>query len=97
MFLLSMFPHGQGQEVLEPSGCLHIVLQRVSGCLPDLKADILADGCDIRAGAEQWPVRNFLRNRHKEASRGSTRFSDAVVFGALGVLRLRDVHLGRRP
>jgi len=42
-------------------------------------------------------VRNFLRHRHKEASRGSTRFSDAVVFGALGVLRLRDVHLGPRP
>ncbi len=42
-------------------------------------------------------VRNFLRNRHKRASRCSTRFSDAVVFGALGVLRLRDVHLGRRP
>jgi RNA-directed DNA polymerase len=42
-------------------------------------------------------VRNFLRHRHKEAARGSTRFSDAVVFGTLGVLRLRDVHLGRRP
>jgi RNA-directed DNA polymerase len=42
-------------------------------------------------------VRNFLRNRHKVASRGATRFSDAVVFGDLGVLRLRDVHLGRRP
>jgi RNA-directed DNA polymerase len=42
-------------------------------------------------------VRNFLRHRHKEAARGSTRFSDAVVFGSLGVLRLRDVHLGRRP
>jgi RNA-directed DNA polymerase len=42
-------------------------------------------------------VRNFLRHRHKVASRGATRFSDAVVFGALGVLRLRDVHLGSRP
>jgi RNA-directed DNA polymerase len=42
-------------------------------------------------------VRNFLRTRHKVASRGATRFSDAVVFGALGVLRLRDVHLGSRP
>ena len=42
-------------------------------------------------------VRNFLRHRHKVASRGATRFSDAVVFGELGVLRLRDVHLGRRP
>src|SRR5262249_14454699 len=39
-------------------------------------------------------VRNFLRHRHKVASRGATRFSDAVVFGDLGVLRLRDVHLG---
>src|ERR1700674_5129122 len=42
-------------------------------------------------------VRNFLRHRHKVASRGATRFSDAVVFGALGVLRLRDVHLGPLP
>ena len=42
-------------------------------------------------------VRNFLRSRHKVASRGTTHFSDAVVFGELGVLRLRDVHLGRRP
>ena len=42
-------------------------------------------------------VRKFLCNRHKVASRGTTRFSDAVVFGDLGVLRLRDVHLGRRP
>src|ERR1700681_3248031 len=41
-------------------------------------------------------VRNFLRHRHKEASRGATKFSDAVVFGDLGVLRLRDVHLGPR-
>jgi hypothetical protein len=31
------------------------------------------------------------------SSRGSTTFSDAVVFGKLGVLRLRDVHLGRLP
>src|SRR6202158_5136692 len=42
-------------------------------------------------------VRNFLRHRHKVASRGATRFSDAIVFGDLGVLRLRDVHLGPRP
>ena len=42
-------------------------------------------------------VRHFLRNRHKVSSRGTARFSDAVVFGSLGVLRLRDVHFGRRP
>jgi RNA-directed DNA polymerase len=42
-------------------------------------------------------VRSFLRRRHKVSSRGSTPFSDAVVFGKLGVLRLRDVHLGRLP
>jgi RNA-directed DNA polymerase len=40
-------------------------------------------------------VRYFLRHRHKVSSRGFTIFSDAVVFGKLGVLRLRDVHLGR--
>src|ERR1700692_3448782 len=42
-------------------------------------------------------VRSFLKRRHKVSSRGSTTFSDAVVFGKLGVLRLRDVHLGPLP
>jgi RNA-directed DNA polymerase len=42
-------------------------------------------------------VRSFLRRRHKVSSRGIITFSDAVVFGKLGVLRLRDVHLGRLP
>jgi len=42
-------------------------------------------------------VRAFLRRRHKVSSRGSATFSDTVVFGKLGVLRLRDVHLGRLP
>ena len=41
-------------------------------------------------------VRNFLRKRHKVQSRGTRRFSDEVVFGELGVLRLRHVQLGRR-
>jgi RNA-directed DNA polymerase len=41
-------------------------------------------------------VRNFLRRRHKVQSRATTRFSDEVVFGELGVLRLRRVHLGPR-
>jgi len=42
-------------------------------------------------------VRSFLRRRHKVPTRGNTRYSDAVVFGTLGVLRLRDVHIGPRP
>jgi RNA-directed DNA polymerase len=42
-------------------------------------------------------VRSFLRRRHKVPSRGRTRYSDAVVFGTLGVLRLRDVHIGSLP
>jgi len=42
-------------------------------------------------------VRAFLRRRHKVASRGTIPYSDAVVFGTLGVLRLRDVHLGPLP
>lgn len=41
-------------------------------------------------------VRSFLRRRHKVSSRGTTQFPDAVVFGALGVLRLRDVHYESR-
>jgi RNA-directed DNA polymerase len=41
-------------------------------------------------------VRSFLRKRHKVQSRGTSRFSDEVVFGELRVLRLRHVQLGRR-
>ena len=41
-------------------------------------------------------VRHFLRRRHKVQSRGTTRFSDEVVYGKLGVLRLRDVQLNPR-
>jgi RNA-directed DNA polymerase len=41
-------------------------------------------------------VRHFLRTRHKVQSRGTSRFSDEVVFGELGVLRLRRVQLGPR-
>jgi RNA-directed DNA polymerase len=41
-------------------------------------------------------VRHFLRRRHQVQSRGTTRFSDEVVFGELGVLRLRDLQLNAR-
>ena len=41
-------------------------------------------------------VRSFLRRRHKVSSRGTGQFSHTRVFGELGVLRLRDVHLGSR-
>ena len=39
-------------------------------------------------------VRHFLVRRHKVPSRGTGRFPAEAVFGALGVLRLRHVHLG---
>jgi RNA-directed DNA polymerase len=39
-------------------------------------------------------VRHFLAKRHKVAGRGTYRFSDKVIFGELGVVRLRRVHLG---
>lgn len=42
-------------------------------------------------------VVHFLRRRHKVPTRGTHRFSDAAVFGELGVLRLRRVHLGQPP
>jgi len=42
-------------------------------------------------------VVHFLRRRHKVPTRGTRRFSDATVFGELGVLRLRRVHLGPPP
>jgi len=42
-------------------------------------------------------VRRFLVRRHKVQSQGTRRFSDEVVFGERGVLRLRNVHLGPPP
>jgi RNA-directed DNA polymerase len=42
-------------------------------------------------------VRHFLCRRHKEQSRGTRTFSREEVFGNLGVLRLRRVHLGPLP
>jgi RNA-directed DNA polymerase len=42
-------------------------------------------------------VVHFLRRRHKVPTRGTRRFSDEMVFGELGVLRLRRVHLGPPP
>jgi RNA-directed DNA polymerase len=42
-------------------------------------------------------VRDFLTRRHGVKSRGTRRFSDTVVFGELGVLRLPHVHLGPPP
>ena len=42
-------------------------------------------------------VRGFLRRRHKVPSRGPRRFSDEVVCGKMGVLRLRRVQLGPPP
>ncbi len=42
-------------------------------------------------------VRGFLRRRKKVSSRGTRQFSDQVVFGKLGVVRLRRIHLGALP
>ncbi len=39
-------------------------------------------------------TRHFLRRRHKVPTRGTRRFSADQVFGELGVLRLRRLHLG---
>ena len=41
-------------------------------------------------------ARHFLQRRHKVQSRGTSRFPAEVVFGELGVLRLRGVQLGPR-
>jgi RNA-directed DNA polymerase len=41
-------------------------------------------------------VRHFLRRRHKVQSRGTSHFSAQVVFGKLGVLQLRQVHMRPR-
>jgi RNA-directed DNA polymerase len=42
-------------------------------------------------------VRRFLVRRHKVQSQGTRRFSDEVVHGEFGVLRLRHVHIGAPP
>ncbi len=41
-------------------------------------------------------VQGFLRRRHKVQSRGAIRWPDTVIFGELGVQRLRTLHLGPR-
>ncbi len=42
-------------------------------------------------------VRGFLTRRHKVSSRGTRWFPDHEVFGKLGALRLRRVHIGAPP
>ncbi len=42
-------------------------------------------------------VRHFLVRRHKVPSHGTGRFPSEAVFGTLGVLRLRRVHLSATP
>jgi RNA-directed DNA polymerase len=42
-------------------------------------------------------VRAFLVTRHRCASRGTRRYTGRTVFGELGVLHLRRVHLGPLP
>lgn len=43
----------------------------------------------------QTAVRDFLQRRHKVPGRGTRRFPDSLIFGELGVLRLRHQQLGR--
>ena len=42
-------------------------------------------------------VLHFLKRRRKVPTRGTRRFPADTVFGELGVLRLRRVHLGPLP
>jgi RNA-directed DNA polymerase len=42
-------------------------------------------------------VRHFLVRRHKVQGRGTRRFSSQIIFGELGVLHLRRVHIGPPP
>ncbi|WP_201242996.1 group II intron reverse transcriptase/maturase [Halorhodospira halophila] len=39
-------------------------------------------------------TRAFLVKRHKVPTRGTRRYPDRVIFGEMGVLRLRRIHLG---
>ena len=42
-------------------------------------------------------VRHFLKQRHHIPTRGTRSLAADIVFGRLGVLRLRTVHVGARP
>ena len=42
-------------------------------------------------------VRGFLTRRHKMPTRGTRHFSGKAVYGELGVLRLRRLHIGAPP
>lgn len=42
-------------------------------------------------------VRHFLRRRHKVPTRGTRRFDDRMIFGPLGVVRLRGVLVAALP
>jgi len=42
-------------------------------------------------------ARHFLVRRHKVQGRGTRRFSSQTIFGELGVLHLRRVHIGPPP
>jgi RNA-directed DNA polymerase len=42
-------------------------------------------------------VRHFLRRRCQLPSRGTRVLANEVIFGPLGVLQMRRVHLGARP
>lgn len=42
-------------------------------------------------------VRHFLRQRHRVRTRGTRTLANEYIFGSLGVLHLRRVHLGARP
>jgi RNA-directed DNA polymerase len=42
-------------------------------------------------------VRHFLRQRRHVPTRGTRPLANEVIFGSLGVLRLREVHLGAAP
>jgi RNA-directed DNA polymerase len=42
-------------------------------------------------------VRHFLRRRRQLPSRGTRVLANEVIFGPLGVLQMRRVHLGARP
>ncbi len=42
-------------------------------------------------------VRRFLRRRHQVASRATRQFPNSEIYGKLGVIRLRTLHVGERP
>ncbi len=94
---------GKVSEILTPGNCepwpevrdrLNRLLQGWAGYFQYGTRLMAYRAIDNHVGTR---VRQFLVRRHKVSSQGTRTFPDHKVFGKLGVLRLRRMHLGASP